>query len=277
MEHQWKPGDLAVVEVDKEAPGGAVYVKAKNGALQWIHRSALRPLPPTLTAEDAAVLEAADKMVTRDGTMVLLAPGPERCPAQKNDLSRAIMDRRTARQSAPPASAPQPAAETWMPKVGDRVRIVGKNRRHYGQVGIIKENDGEDRIPWFVEFSPHEAGWFNSDNMMLEPSSATAPAPTPLTDLERAVVEAARVQLQKAKFTNSTGAAEYDDATDATEDAVHALIAAEQPPDPVAIARKALVSISQINMGPDKASGEWRCQEAAAIAAAALAAMEKNS
>ncbi len=33
---------------------------------------------------------------------------------------------------------------------------------------------------------------------------------------------------------------------------------------------KALRSIADINLGPDRASGEYRCTEAAAIAAAAL-------
>jgi len=35
--------------------------------------------------------------------------------------------------------------------------------------------------------------------------------------------------------------------------------------------RRALVSISNINNGPDRASGEYRCQEAAEIATKALA------
>lgn len=35
-------------------------------------------------------------------------------------------------------------------------------------------------------------------------------------------------------------------------------------------AREALRKIENINNGPDKASGEWRCLEAAAIARAAL-------
>jgi len=34
---------------------------------------------------------------------------------------------------------------------------------------------------------------------------------------------------------------------------------------------RALISIRDINDGPDKASGEWRCMEAAAIARQALA------
>ena len=35
--------------------------------------------------------------------------------------------------------------------------------------------------------------------------------------------------------------------------------------------RRALMSISNINNGPDRASGEYRCQEAAEIATKALA------
>ncbi|MCA3268195.1 MAG: hypothetical protein ING19_19200 [Azospirillum sp.] len=39
---------------------------------------------------------------------------------------------------------------------------------------------------------------------------------------------------------------------------------------------EALRKIERINLGPDKASGEWRCQEAAAIAAEALSSAGKR-
>ena len=38
--------------------------------------------------------------------------------------------------------------------------------------------------------------------------------------------------------------------------------------------RAALTRIANINNGPDRASGEWRCQEAAAIAQAALSSLK---
>jgi hypothetical protein len=48
----------------------------------------------------------------------------------------------------------------------------------------------------------------------------------------------------------------------------------ERAADALDAAEKALREIANINLGPDKASGEWRCTEVEAIARAALARLE---
>ncbi len=61
MPHNWKPGDRAMVIVDRIVSKGMVALKSKDGVSAGVWIEALRPLPApdAITEKERAVVEAA--------------------------------------------------------------------------------------------------------------------------------------------------------------------------------------------------------------------------
>lgn len=300
----WKPqpGEWAAVQVDQILPDGTVVIRArsqKNGT-QFLCLSALHPLPAA-SAEDAAVIQAAEAWVARlspDTVDTARWAAPE-----AHRLITAVRARAARKAPAHPicghpklydagrccGNTPCTVVETTAPvqglpfKVGDRVRQKeGRGWEAYaGKEGVVIPQKPNSHSLW-VRFSDgQERGYFANS---LEPApdvAAPVPADSPdpaageahkLSALREAVVEAA---LEQQFCWDARG--DYDSATAATDNAARAYRAAITPPDPLnpmeaenARMRKALASIANINNGPDQASATWRLQEVQAIALAAL-------
>ena len=102
----------------------------------------------------------------------------------------------------------------WKP--GDRAMVeIAHSETHCSDGTVAIKGRGS----WHTIFVPHES---------LHP----LPAPDPITELERAVVEAAMVWLDDATLDDVIFDTDYDDCVDLVETAV-ALRAARTPPAPV--------------------------------------------
>lgn len=246
---EWKAeaGEDAVVRVRAVSSGGEVAWLEGGGSSPI---SALRPLPPALSAEDAAVLRAADAQERRgdEWRYSEIGDAEELRIAYMRATDATNCATRARRRSTPPAAdVPQDGA--WVPKVGDRVRVIGGFRAsHIGTIESI------DPPTCWVAVNRNGIGvvkvYLNEVEAAHEPTSsapAAGSAAQPgagVAALRDAVVEAVRVYREKRKQyhrTNSTaaGSVAVSKALEALDAAHDALLAAEAPADPVAELREA--------------------------------------
>lgn len=283
----WNPNDRAVVVVDKAPDAqGMVEIRWCQGRNWTVPAQALHQLP-AMSAEDVTVLEAADRMVTRDGKMVCIPKSPGRATFHENDLADAIVARRAAVRSR----AAKQEAEMPQFRVGDQVlaKTPCPFPEYAGQHGDVIPQKSNSTAIW-VRFSDGEERGFFADNLDLvePPDDLHADGDDREAEVvDRADEEGRRVaglrdavvEAQMARWDSmgrpSTAAGTSDAYVYQACKALYDATRPAAPVDPVEAEnlrlRKALATIRDINLGPDQASASWRVQEAASIAAAALA------
>lgn len=273
MNPEWKVGDRPMVELAWVSTDGEFCTLKNNMTGSYVRTTALHPLPPALTPEDAAVIEAAESFANAWLDNSVHQPNLAKL-AQDIRCAAYARARRASRQSPPvPAdSAGQPEA---MPPAAPAFKVGDRVRRQDVCDGVVEIGSNGNDI-CYVKWNDGSWSWCQIDRLSLIP-------PTPdLSALRDAVVEAAKEQARRGiELANARGDVAEEAARDAYTQACgetntrgRALLAAEAPRDPVEELREAAEDISArvgsgASYGPSAAESMTRLR-------AALAAMKER-
>jgi hypothetical protein len=241
MTHEWKAGDRAMVVVHDVRGDGKVVIR--DSGASWLQGSALHPLPAS--AEDAAWQPMGT--APTDGEELDLFANGRRIPdchwhagewlcwasssVDEEPTWKAVkrpvywMRVRSpgeSRRSPTPAEAVKDA-ETWEPRVGERVQVVRDTSIYYGDVAKISEIMPSGALN--VTFERGYTCTRPRDWFVLCDTAEPAPASPDIAAMKEAVVEAARAsRVARDAYTAAVfGSPIRDIARDMTNTTAHAL------------------------------------------------------